>query len=88
MRAGKVVSGEDTTLREVKKERTNLVVIANDSSDNTKKLFMDKCSFRNIDYIVFGTKEELGKAIGKSPRAVLGIIDNNIANQIKKLFTE
>lgn len=86
MRSGNLVSGDDTTLRSVKKKSVSLVVIAKDASDNTKKLFMDKCSFRNIDFIIFGEKSELGKLIGKSPRAVVGITDKNMALQIKKLI--
>lgn len=85
MRSGNLVSGDDTTLRSVKKNNTSLVIIAEDASENTKKLFRDKCSFRNIDYIIFGNKVEFGKSIGKSPRAVLGITDINMALQIKKL---
>lgn len=86
MRSGNLVSGDDTTLREVKKKRVKLVIIASDASKNTKKLFTDKCSFRSIAHYEFGEKNELGRAIGKSPRAVLGIVDENIAKQIKSLL--
>ena len=86
MRSGNIVSGDDTTLREVKKKRVKLVIIAEDASKNTKKLFTDKCSFRSIEHYEFGEKNELGMSIGKSPRAVLGIMDGNIAAQIKKIL--
>lgn len=85
-RAGFLVSGDDTTIKEVKKKNLYLVILAEDASDNTKKLFEDKCSFRNIDCYHFGNKVEIGGAIGKSPRAVLGIKDKNMALQIKKLL--
>ena len=39
MRSGNLVSGDDTTLNEVKKERVSLVIIAEDASKNTTKLF-------------------------------------------------
>ena len=42
MRAGKVVSGDDSTLLELKKGRVKLVLIAEDASNNTQKLFKDK----------------------------------------------
>ena len=41
-RAGKIVSGDDSTLLELKKGNIKLVIVANDASDNTKKLFKDK----------------------------------------------
>lgn len=82
MRSGNLVSGDDTSLRELKKMRLNLVIVADDASANTKKLFIDKSSYRNIACKQFGTKEELGRAIGKSPRAVLGIKDKKMSDQI------
>ena len=62
MRSGNLVSGDDTTLRDLKKMRLSLIIIADDASANTKKL--------------------LGRSIGKSPRAVLGIKDKKMSDQI------
>ncbi len=81
-RAGKIVSGDDSTLKDLKKAKVFLVLVADDASDNTKKLFKDKCSYRNIKLIYFSTKLQLGLAIGKAPRAVIGIKDNNFSNKI------
>ena len=86
MRAGKVVSGDDTTLKELKKGRVNLIIVAEDASDNTKKLFKDKSSYRKVDQILFSTKVELGLSIGKSPRAVIGIKDKNLSQKILELM--
>ena len=38
MRAGKLVSGEDGTMLDLKKNKLNLVIVATDASNNTKKL--------------------------------------------------
>lgn len=83
-RAGKIVSGDDSTLIELKKGKVSLVLVSSDASNNTKKLFNDKCSYRNIDLINFSTKLQLGLAIGKAPRAVVGIKDKNFSNKIKE----
>jgi ribosomal protein L7Ae-like RNA K-turn-binding protein len=85
-RAGKIVSGDDSTLLELKKNKVLLVIIASDASDNTKKTFMDKTSYRNVENIIFSTKAQLGHSIGKSPRAVIGIKDKNFANKIKEMI--
>lgn len=85
-RAGKVVSGDDSTLLELKKENVHLVIVAEDASDNTKKLFRDKAGYRNIDMVEFGTKAEIGVAIGKSMRAVIGIKDEGFASRLKELI--
>ncbi len=87
-RAGNLVSGDDTTLRSLKKGAVKLVIIAEDASNNTKKLFSDKCSFRNIVFFEFGNKVMLGNSIGKSPRAVVGILDKNISIQLINLLED
>ena len=86
MRAGQVVSGDDTTLKELKKGKISLVIVADDASENTKKLFKDKSSYRKINQIYFSTNVELGLAIGKSPRAVIGIKDKSLASKITELM--
>ena len=85
MRAGKAVSGDDTTLKGLKKGKLSLVIVADDASDNTKKLFKDKSSYRKINQIYFATKVELGLAIGKAPRAVIGIKDKALSQKIIEL---
>ena len=83
-RAGKIASGEFQTETAVKSQTAYLVVVAEDASDNTKKLFRDKCSFYKIPIIILGTKEELGHAIGKEFRASLALLDKGFAEAIIK----
>ena len=86
MRAGKVVSGDDTTLKELKKGKLSLVIVADDASDNTKKLFKDKSSYRKVNCVEISTKSGLGISIGKDSRAVIGIKDIGFANKIIQLM--
>ncbi|MEG0050683.1 MAG: ribosomal L7Ae/L30e/S12e/Gadd45 family protein [Terrisporobacter sp.] len=86
MRASKLVSGEDATMLDLKKGKLNLVIVAEDASNNTKKLFNDKSSFRHIECVQYSTKEGLGLSIGKGSRAVIGIKDTGFANKIKQLM--
>ena len=86
MRAGNLVSGEDGTMIDLKKGKLNLVIIAEDASNNTKKLFKDKSSFRHVNCIELSTKSELGISIGKDSRAVIGIKDIGFANKIIQLI--
>lgn len=85
-RAGKVVSGDDSTLLELKRGKVKLVIVADDASDNTKKLFKDKSSYRSIPYVYFSTKLQLGLAIGKAPRAALGVKDENFVKTLMELM--
>lgn len=85
-RSRNMVSGEDTVLKELKKGSISLVIVAGDSSANTKKKFNDKCSYRNIKIVEFSTKESLGRAIGKEYRGVIGIKDINFSRRILELL--
>lgn len=83
-KAGKIVSGEFSVEKAIKEMRAFLVIIAEDASDNTKKHFSDMCSYRNIPLRVFGTKEALGKCIGKEFRANLAVTEEGFAKSIIK----
>ncbi len=84
MKAGKVVSGEFATEKAVKTGKAYMVIVASDSSDNTKKNFSDMCSYYNVPIYFFSDKEELGHAIGKQFRASLAILDEGLKNTIEK----
>lgn len=87
-RARKTVSGEFQVEKAVKTFSAELVIVAQDASDNTKKLFADKCSFYEVPCYVFGTKEQLGHAMGKELRASLAVTDYGFAQQLCKLLDE
>ena len=68
----------------VKAGSAMLVIVAEDASENTKKLFYDKCSFYGVRVFSYGTKEELGKAIGRQQRSSLAVTDDGLAQAIEK----
>ena len=83
-RARKLASGEFMTEKSVKTGQAALVITAQDASDNTKKNFRDMCTYYHVPFFLFGTKEELGRAIGKELRASLAVNDAGFAEAIKK----
>lgn len=83
-KAGKVVSGEFMTEKETKSGRAALVIVAGDSSENTKKKFQDMCEFYKVPIYFYGDKDTLGHAMGKELRASLAILDEGFANGIRK----
>ena len=85
-KAGAVVSGEFAVEKAVKSQTVYLVLVAEDASENTKKLFFDKCNYREIPCHLGFRKEELGKACGKELRASVGILDEGFAKAIEKLL--
>lgn len=81
-KAGKVASGEFSVEKAVKSRKAHLVLVADDASENTKKLFRNMCSFYHTPVQVYGSKEALGRAIGKTYRASLAVTDQNFAKAI------
>ena len=88
MKGRNLLSGEFQTLEAVKKGSAMLVIIAEDASDRTRKLFTDKCSFYHVPVVVFGTRQELGRAIGKDLRSSLGVCDAGLADAIMRKLEE
>ena len=83
-KAGNVVSGEFSTEKAVKEHKAALVIVADDASDNTKKMFTNMCTYYKVPIYCFGEKNDLGHAIGKEFRASLAVLDKGLANAIEK----
>ncbi len=88
MRGRNLVSGEFQTEEAVKNGSAMLVIIAEDSSANTKKLFHNKCFHYGIPVYEYGTKEILGRAIGKEYRACVGICNAGLADAVERQLKE
>ena len=84
-RARKVSFGADSVEMQIKKKKVFLCIIANDSSDRTKEKFIKICEQYKVPVIILGEIEELSKTIGKSNKAIIGIEDVNLANEIQKI---
>ena len=83
-KAGKIVSGEFMTEKAVKSGSAWLVIVSEEASDNTKKMFTNMCRFYKVPLHIFGTKEDLGASMGKEFRASAAIIDQGFAKAIQE----
>lgn len=83
-KAGKVASGEFMTEKAVKEGRAAMVVVADDASDNTKKMFTNMCTYYKVPLCFFCKKDELGHATGKGQRASLALTDAGFAKAVEK----
>ena len=84
VKAGKLRSGEVACLDAIRKKTAQLVIIADDATENTKKQFSDKCSYYKVPFVYFGDKKTLGHAIGKDVRTSLAITDEGLALSLRK----
>lgn len=79
-----MASGEFSTEKAVKEHKAALVIVAEDASDNTKKMFTNMCTYYEVPIYFFGDKNDLGHAIGKEFRASLAVLDKGLAEAIEK----
>lgn len=84
MKAGKTVSGEFSTEKAVKSGKAHLVVVSEEASDNTRKMFTNQCTYYRVPICFFGRKDELGHSMGKEFRASIAIMDEGFASALVK----
>ena len=85
MRAGKIAFGADAVEDLIKKRKLKLVIVAENSSERTRNNFEFICNKNNIPIIIFGDIENISKFIGKQNKAIIGVKEANIANEICKI---
>jgi ribosomal protein L7Ae-like RNA K-turn-binding protein len=82
MRAGKLISGEETVLKAVRSGEAKLVLLAGDASENTAKKISDKCNSYNVQLLIGFTRFELGSAVGKPERVLFAVTDRGFADML------
>lgn len=87
-RAGKTVAGEFSVEKAVKTNKAFLVLVSEEASNNTKKLFLNKCNYYQIPVYIYGSKEELGSSTGNKERASIAITDEGFSRTIVKLLED
>ncbi len=88
MKSGNLVSGGNTCELNIPTKKISLLIIAENSSDNTKEKFELLAKQHNCKYIIFDTKENLSKSIGKYNRNVYGITNKKFSREILKIYEE
>ncbi len=87
-KAGKLISGEEGCERALKSGKVHLVIVSQDSSENTKKRFADKCNNRDVNLRLFGEKEIIGRYVGKGIRSVVAISEIGFAKRLMEMIDE
>lgn len=85
-KARKTATGNEACELAIKCAKSKLVILAKDTSENTKNPIIRMCENNNVAIREFATKENLGKYTGKPIRAVVAITDNGFANRIIELI--
>jgi len=88
MRAGKLVTGDETVLKAVRQGKAKLVIIAGDASDNTKKKYRDKCGTYGVKVVEALDRAVLGHAIGKAERVLIAVTDAGFSSSIQRSLSQ
>lgn len=81
-KSGYLISGEFSCEKSLKSKKSFLIVVANDSSNNTKKKFENKAFYYKVPIVCFSQKDKLSAAIGKINRSVFSFTNKGIAEKI------
>lgn len=74
-RGGGCAWGGESCLDQIRSNQMHLLFLDCRASNNTKKRFMDACSFRNVPLLLFdGAVWDLARAIGRPDSKVIGIL--------------
>lgn len=87
-RARKLITGEELVIKEVRRHAVRFVIVAEDASEGTKKKIVNKCNYYKVPIRIVGSRYELGEAIGKGERVVIGVIDHGFANKLISLIDD
>ena len=84
-RARALVIGEADCLRAIRSGQVKLVFLATDAGANGAKKMLDKCTFYHVQVYQILNKSELGQAIGRDFRTVVGVTHEQFAHKLAQL---
>jgi ribosomal protein L7Ae-like RNA K-turn-binding protein len=85
-KAGKLASGELQVEKAVRSGKAKLILVAADATTSTKKGYRDLAHYYKVAYHEVLSKDQLGNATGKSPRAAIAVVDGGFGKTISELL--
>lgn len=88
-RAGKVSTGVVLCEKDIKSKKSELIIIAEDVSDNTRKSIINSCEYYSVKYIEYSDMFDLGNAVGADgERGVVSVNDEGFAKTIFEKYSD
>ena len=88
-KAGNICAGDAAVENFLKKRRIKLLLVSSEFSDSRKSYWNLQAADYGIDCLELDiTKHDLGLAVGMSPRGVIGILDQKMAEAVVKKVNE
>lgn len=83
-KSGSLVTGYETCIQMIKRNRIKLLIVAEDASEKTKEKFQKLADHNQVEIHVFGKTDELSAMAGLENRSIFGLTDSNFAKAIVK----
>ena len=83
-KSGNVMAGVNTCIFGMNKGKVKLMILAEDISENSEKKIMKEIRKHGVEFVKYGSSEELSHAIGSQGRSVFAICDDNFSEVIKR----
>jgi len=83
-RAGAVAKGTDATRRALRNGDARLLVFATDGSETQRGKVLPLAMARGIPWVLLGSMNELGAALGAGPVAAVAVLRTRFAEEIRK----
>lgn len=80
--------GTQLVREKVRAGRVRLALVANDLTETGLDKVVPLLEGRNVPYAVRYDRVELGRAVGRSPLAVVGVVDAGFADRLKALLDD
>jgi len=87
-RGRRLVIGSDAVLDAIRKGSVKLVVLARDAGANAAKKYQDKSAFYHIPFFQALSRDEIGRACGRSQIVVFAVTDPGFAAKMQELLGE
>lgn len=87
MRAGRITSGQEACVDLARQEEAALVLMDAAASENTRKRITDACHSHDVPLYEI-SEGELGCAIGKKGRMVVGLKSDGMAQKLLTLLKD
>ncbi len=84
-KAGKLAAGDGATLNAVRDGSAHLVVCAGDVAPSVQRELEAALDQKNLPVISLADKQRLGRAVGKSHRGMVAVLDAGFAGAILKM---
>ena len=81
-----MVPGTQLVREKVRAGRVRFALVAADLTETGLDKLVPLMEGRNVPYVVRYDRAELGRAVGRSPLAVVGVVDSGFAERLNALL--